>query len=387
MDVRFVEEKYVDDINRLMRYCFNLSNDAPGWFTKEILGEHHTIGAFEEDNLGASLCAWPYHIWFNGKEVGMGGIGNVATFPEYRYKKCVGSLLVKSLEIMRKRDQIFSLLSPFSYSFYRKYGWEMGYHYKRYTFEMDDFKKFKTVYGSYHTLGEENIDEMDRVYRSFIHRYNGTVIRDRDIWKKILKDQDKGTIHRYGVYSDCGELEGYLFYNINDGIFHIKELVYSSLESKEALFRFIYLHNAQASKIQWMAPSDDNTLFIIDNPRKDVKMVQGMMIRVIDVKKVLKLYPFSTKDAISFSIKVDDPWAEWNDKTFKVDIGDSIIVEDDLDDRFDIRCSIQTFSQLMIGYIDMVEGAEMGKIQGDREVIERVGALFHKKPTYINDFF
>ena len=60
-------------------------------------------------------------------------------------------------------------------------------------------------------------------------------------------------------------------------------------------------------RVVWRAPSDDNLILMLDNPRRDIKIVPGMMARIVDLQNVLLSYPFETEYPKSFVIKVDDP--------------------------------------------------------------------------------
>ena len=44
------------------------------------------IRLYEDEVLAAKIHIRPFQIWLNGQKIRMGGIANVATYPEYRKK-------------------------------------------------------------------------------------------------------------------------------------------------------------------------------------------------------------------------------------------------------------------------------------------------------------
>lgn len=87
----------------------------------------------EQGKLLSVLGLLPLEAWFQGKKLALGGIGGVATWPEARRQGCVGRLLSHALETMRKNGQSVSMLHPFSFPFYKKYGYEQTIDRKKYT--------------------------------------------------------------------------------------------------------------------------------------------------------------------------------------------------------------------------------------------------------------
>ncbi|HZG76641.1 MAG TPA: GNAT family N-acetyltransferase, partial [Paenibacillus sp.] len=81
-------------------------------------------GAFVDGTLAAKYTLLDFETWIHGVKFAMGGLAGVATWPDYRRQGLVAKLLAHSLETMRARGQTVSFLHPFSFPFYRKFGWE-----------------------------------------------------------------------------------------------------------------------------------------------------------------------------------------------------------------------------------------------------------------------
>lgn len=388
MEIRQVEPNYKEQAKRLWMYCFGMSEEVVERILSDIFKPDICLGAFIENDLVACLYILPFEIYFFQNSMKMGGIAGVATLPEYRRHYCARNLLIKALEVMKTRGQIFSMLAPFSYSFYRKYGWELCYHYKEYILNIEDFKKFGNGFGQFRPLNNEDILNMMEVYNKYMCVYNGAINRTKAQWERSMQ-KDGENVHKYGLFDEYGTLQGYILYTIGNGKFSIKELVYSSPKARDEIFKFIYMHSAQASQVVWRAPADDNTMLMLDNPRREIKIVPGMMARIVDLISVIKNYPFKTSCTGKFVLKVEDPWAPWNDGCFevKIDSGKAEIYKIQ-DDKWDVKCSIGTLTQIMMGYTSISEANNTGSIQVEHNnVIDRLQEILLPKVTFMNDFF
>ena len=390
MEIKNIKKEFLPELKELLNYCFGLDDEILERFVDDVYDPETCFGVFTEDNkLAASLSVIPYNIYFNEKTVGMGGISAVSTFPEYRNQSCAQKLLVKSLEFMKEKGDYFSFLNPFAYSFYRKYGWETGFEYKKYNMEIDHLRKFKDNNScKFKKLKKENWTDIDRVYNSFVKKYNGPVKRSEKNWKIHLKNQEAKNKKRYGCIDDNGQLQGYIFFKIKEAKMSIDELAYTSIRYKKEILRFIYSHRAQIDKISWRPPGDDNTILMLSDPEREHELSLGMMWRIIDVSKVMESYTFENNLNRSFTIKVKDPYADWNNGVFRVEInqGKVKMLETDLS-QGEISCSIQALSQLVSGYISLEERKALGDIEGRKEALDKFKKFIPDKNTYLNDYF
>jgi predicted acetyltransferase len=65
-------------------------------------------------------------VWVRGARLSMGGIRHVATAPEYQNRGYAGLLLRETLRSLRREGVCASILFPFSFRYYRKFGYELG---------------------------------------------------------------------------------------------------------------------------------------------------------------------------------------------------------------------------------------------------------------------
>lgn len=389
MEINFVSDIYKESIKHILNYCFQSPAGLGESFINETYIPENCLGCFDKDRLVALLYIHPYDMYYYGDIVSMGGIGVVSTLPEYRHHSCASNMLVKSLEIMKNRGYTFSALAPFSYSFYRKYGWELGFSNKKYIIPIEKLKGLGTGKGEFRPLTLKDRDRVSQVYRACAAKYNGAIDRNESNWASRLEKIGKNRNYGYGYSRQGSELNGYIFFSMNEGIFHVHEMMYDSLETKLELLRFIYYHSAQVKKVSWQAPLDDNTVLLLDNPRIEQKIEPGMMIRVVDVKMALRSYKYPDWYKGSFTINVDDKWAPWNNGAFEVVIEQgSVAVNEAEETAADISCNINTFSQFMLGYIGLKEAIELGKVSVyNHNIAEELKTIFKENLTYMTESF
>lgn len=385
------DERYVDEFISMLGYCFGIKEEDVKFEINSLFGKDESVilGAIDQELLQGALVINDFNIFWNGINVKMGGIGGVSTFPEAREKHVVAKLIGESLKIMRDNHQVFSLLAPFLYAFYRKYGWEWGTSQKVLEINISDLSHFKSGNYLVRPISGECIDQIKEVYETHYSNYNGPNKRTNLRWEILFENNKRNDTYSYGVYDDQDKLCGYIFYKIEDKIMKIIEMGYTSLSVKKQLLRFMYVHRAQVDKVVMNVPENDNTMLLLNNPRQDIKLNSGMMVRVVDVKRLLEIYPYKETMDLDFSISIKDEYASWNNKIFSVSkMGTEVKIDEGLLDQADISCSIQVFSQIAFGFLSFKEADELRLITCENKaLIEKLNKFMIIKPTFITDSF
>lgn len=387
IDDKQILQKFVD----LQCYCFNLDRDIVEFELDKMFGKDESIilGGFLDNQLQGSLIINDFNIYWNGLNVKMGGIGGVTTFPEARQNHVVSQLLIESLEIMNENNQIFSLLAPFSFSFYRKYGWEYGTTTKAIELDINGLSHFKSQGYALKPIGKEHIQTAKQVYEKYYSSYNGTSKRTDLRWDVTFERNLGNKVFSYGVFDDDDTLRGYIFYKLIDNQFVVREMVYDSLKVRKQLLYFIYVHRAQVEKVKFVMPENDKLDMILTNQKLKMVIEPYMMVRVINVKKALEMFPFRNVQILDFSIGIEDKYASWNNTVFEVKVDDDKIqVTENENGKPDISCSIQVFSQIIFGFLSVEEAFNLELIScEDIDIINKLNECIPKKCTYITDGF
>ena len=382
VDIRFLDNGYTKHVKDLVMYCFNFKDPDAQEFMTTITRMENVIGAFDENKLMASLEIRPYDIYYEKKQLRMGGIGGVSSYPEYRHGGVVRDLLTFSLRHMYENGYMWSFLGPFSFDFYRKYGWEIAFDKKRYEFDIRLLECFSVKEQKYVRLDHNDHVRMIALHNKLKKEENGVIIRKLDDIKRRVKD-----CYIYGIENE-NNLAGYIAYQIKDGVFKVLELCCEDIAIKKQLLGFIARHSAQAKTFSWLAPVNDDLALIIKEPKRQAELNHAMMARAVNVKAVLGAYDYGMSNG-HFIIKIIDPQVIDNNSTFIVDINDegAIVKEASFNDP-DIICQVNVFSQMAIGYAGFVRQYNAGRIEVQNpKAVELLSCVFKDKTTSVYDYF
>src|SRR5438132_11992154 len=124
MEIRPIAPEDLPAYQRIASLSFERGN--PVEISPERFGhpQRSRIGAYEGGRLRACLSIIDFRMFFGVYLRPCGGIAGVQSEPASRGRGYAGALLRRGLEIMREDGQYLSSLWPFSFDYYRRYGWE-----------------------------------------------------------------------------------------------------------------------------------------------------------------------------------------------------------------------------------------------------------------------
>jgi predicted acetyltransferase len=352
----------------------------------------HDWGAFDEQGaLLSALIIIPFESWIQGKKFAMGGIAGVATWPEARRQGCVSKLLVHSLETMRKNGQTFSMLHPFAFSFYRKYGWEMTVERKKYTIEASQLPPRLETTGRVKRISKPDLALLDEIYSTYASRYSGTLVRTPEWWETKIVSKD-GTVAVY--YNDADEPEGYVFYQVANRTLTVHDWVSISETSRKALWSFIGNHDSMIDQVTVVVPVDDSLPFLLADPRVKQEVIPYFMSRIVDAEAFVGLYPWAAGDREeSVILSLTDSHARWNNDVYHLtwSVEGSARVERLEEEAASregvISCDIQALTAMLTGNRKPSFLRQVGRISGTAENVERLERRIPERMTYLMDFF
>jgi predicted acetyltransferase len=356
-------------------------------------------GVFKDGKMTAKLALLPFRTWIGGKEFAMGGIASVSTWPEFRRRGYVADLLRHVLHVMKEQGQTVSFLHPFSFAFYRKYGWEAYCEYKQYEIPADRIPKLP------HTLGRVERTEdwtlLNRIYEAYAQTFNGMLVRDEEWWQEAVLG--RGSFTSAVWFDESGEPRGYIRYQVKNKEMTVKELVYLDDPARQGLWKFISNHDSMIDALKMTAPADDPLSFLLLNPRFKQEIVPYFMARIVDVAAFLEQYPFAaTGKPTSFILHLEDAHAEWNRGSYRVDVNAAGTAgvsryesspaadyhrEGDAPAPAGLSCDIQSLTAMFLGYRKPTLLHKVGRLQGSVEDVAALEGSLSWRLPYLVDFF
>lgn len=349
-------------------------------------------GAFVNDKLAAQLHIFDFDLYIGRRLFKMGGIASVATWPEYRRQGLVADLLRHSLQEMRAEGQTISLLHPFSFSFYRKFGWETYIEYKKYTLKTSELPP-KTAFLGRMERVEGQIALLNGIYEQYAQRYNGMLSRTEAWWRsRVFSSKPELT----AVYYDGnGDPKGYIIYAVKDKKMTIEEFVALDGEAYAAIWTYVGQHDSMIDSVTVTMPVDDILTYRLPNPRIGQELVSYFMARIVDVRSFISSYAFNESAEETFSnIRITDEHAPWNNGEFKLTVkpnGEGVLatLEGERQGGGEaLVIDIGSLTALLLGYRTLGELLDMGRASGISPADARqLEARIPKATTFLADFF
>ena len=124
-------------------------------------------------------------IRLRGRVVPLGGIGSVATHPDYRRRGLAHELLRRCEQRMRERGMVIGLLFSGLHAFYGQLGWVSIPARQLAVRRRDELGASVRV--SLRSFAPSDLDEVRALYDEYSGRFDGTVVRDLDYWDGQLR--------------------------------------------------------------------------------------------------------------------------------------------------------------------------------------------------------
>lgn len=358
------------------------------------------LGAFSPDGgrLLAALQIWPFLSFFQGRPMPVGGVAAVASWPEVRRQGLVARLLRESLALMREEGQVASLLYPFSYPFYRRYGWELGFARTQYEIplaELDPYRRPPN--GTFRPAEPDDLPALDALYRRFVSRWNGPLLRETTWWRDRVLHRagspergDRRTI----LLEEGPRLRAYVVYGFRSPaglgvleaparrVLQVYDWAAEDGSAFRALLSFLVQHDSMAARLSLPGPADWDLLPLLVNPRVEARRVAGAMIRIVDMDRFLTwIVPAGNQAAggtgaetapwPAIQIQVSDELAPWNEGAWLLSLtGEGArrmparARQRAAGPRHPIlRGSIQAWSQVLSGYLPALQAWHLGLLE------------------------
>ena len=347
---------------------------------EERLYEHW--GCFDEDgNLMACIINNDFRARFDGHIVKMGGIGGVATLPEYRYGGAVKETLRAILKDARANGEVFSSLYPFSHEFYRKAGYELFSPILEYSFPPAEVRGYKHTGWAKRIKKGESTEEMKRIYGEFAAKYN--LMLDRPESRYRIGDPF-GAEDFTMLLGDERGARAYLYYQtVRDGgnVLNVKDIAFTDAQGLRMCMGYLGRMSADYAKVKLALPSDIPLMQLLpESYQAGIRFREQPMARTTNVQRALEL--MKKPEGADFTIRVDDDFLPENSGVYRVTAEKVERTEADADLAVDQR----TFTLLALGALSLDEAVFRAdaEINANQAMLARV---FVKKPLFIADYF
>lgn len=391
--IRRLTSAELDDMFALSQFAFQFE------LTKDELEKSKkredpalSWGYFKDGHLAANMKIFPLEVYIHERVFAMGGVAGVATWPEYRRQGMVKQLLSHGLKVMKDAGQSVSFLYPFSFSYYRKYGWEHIVDRKKYMIKREQLPRFRDDSGRVERKQSDALPLLKQIYEEYGPRYNGPLKRSDDWWlHHTALSNKKSTIAVY--FDEMGRPRGYMVYRVMNKEMKIDEIIHLDESTRRGLWQFIANHDSMIDQVTLIAPTDDTLPFLLPDPRIGQELLPYFMGRIVDAKSFLQQYPFQEGGVKRLVLSLQDPVAPWNQGRFELRFErggqtDVRVYEQNQSDTPEgVECDIQTLAAMLLSDRRPTTLHESDRLTGDSQQIRQWEQIIPRKTPYFPDFF
>lgn len=362
-DIRPIEPHELEAFARLDAYAFGYEFSEAEVERYRRFGPRKTLlAAFADGRMVAHLGIIDFEIAFCGLSIPMGGIDDVATWPEDRRAGHTDRLLRAALERMRDAGQPLSMLYPTFFALYRRYGWATAGEEQHYTFRAPDLSLLPAPEpaGRCERLTLDQLGDVRDLYQRAAATMNGAILRGdmewsglrwmKPPWQLVLWRDDAGTAQGYVIHSyprRAGDGPA----SLADQTLRVRELIALTPAAYRALVMYLARHDL-VGRVTWAAPAGDSLPHILAAP--DVVRVETLpsfMLRIVELPAAVAARPYAAGPPARVVLRVADAAAPWNDGVWRIEVENGHGRAVRCDDAVDLSLDIATLSALYNGYL------------------------------------
>jgi predicted acetyltransferase len=332
MEIRKIELDECAELLRGFDYAFYEWTGGRAIAADEanLINPNDVLAVFVNGKLASALLNYKFQQSIRGVVKGMGGIGGVWTYPEYRTQGFARDLLKAAFCEMHELGMATSMLIPFKDSFYANFG---------YVTSNANLEVKAPISALGHTLhpeipGNWHVERVNAIsvkdeflvfmlalapqlHHGITLPVNVTDAQWQDLMAKYLcvkieQDGQLAAIAIYGINSNFRAALG-------DRLINIRHMYWKSLDARTKLFGFFASHRDQVRHISMDLPLGANFYQWFQNltdPCETKVGINAYMVRVVDVERAIADLPAHLEGKVTMAIT--DPFCNWNNDSFTI---------------------------------------------------------------------
>lgn len=373
----------------LYLYAFNKQDDAKRQdFFFYRYNQAIPYGIQKDNQLVSALYALPLKVGLKNVTYSMYGIGDVMSAPEYSGQGSASTLLRYALVKMNQNKVALSYLAPFSFTYYRRFGYEHIFNKLHYYIETTNLTKLQIQKNAAGTLKKGPLKQFISIIhplysQSFLTKQGG-LIRDEKWWHYLTLKNNWDVV----VYYDEAHIpQGYLIYERQAMVLTIKEFVFKTPLAKNALLNFIVKHQNSFEAVIYEAPNCEYSgIFYPDPTIFKTQIIPYMMARIVNLESFLTKYPFAASLDICFTLS--DPVISENEATWHLKTDTQVTKLTKTTQPAQINLTIQQLSQICLGATTATKLANLGLVSfSDTTCLTQLDQAFKQQTPSLVDYF
>ena len=347
-------------------------------------------GLFDDTGkMTSTIVTEPRRLTFEGAEIACDEVHMVGSLPEARGGGSIRSLMGELLRTMKAKGDPFAVLIPFSFAFYRKFGFELAASSMSQKIQIEQFQPFICTYRVKQVASQEDANAVRELYQAWSLSGNLASVKEDKDWlyhgngEFGERDWWFGNKQRYTyLFYEGDTAKAYLKFVFKEGpsgpftgSMEVIDIAFTDPEALRNVFGFIYGMRAKITEVKLDLPTEiDLSLMMPECDKVERKMGGHTMARVLNVEAVLGQMKHPAGQG-TYRIHIDDKFLPENTGTYEVCYEDGRAVRvNRTDEAADMTVTVETFCQLAIGLVDLQAALYRTgtRILGNEEVLRQV---------------
>lgn len=350
----------------------------------EVFGRRFILVVEDGGVIVSTLVCQPRPVYMFGSPVPHASTGAVATVPEARCRGCAGAMMAECVRLLRAEGVWLSSLWPFSYAYYRKFGWEIGAETRDYSAPGRVFSELGDA-GNVRLAVEADLVHVKTAYDDWAKGFNCLTQRNDIWWERVIPIRLLAEPNLI-VHETDGRIDGYAAYRTDseNKSIHVQEIAFLDAAHRRDMLAFLGGLEAEGT-VSFEAPADDLFLQEMPNPRLvNASVRSSFQFRVTDPPRAMEALAVDESVSARVSFAISDPVFDegWR---FGVEVGDGTVTLTKPDPKRTLEMDVMTFARLYSGYLTAFDAWELGKLEvsGDAmDVLLIAGDVFSPLTPY-----
>ena len=346
----------------------------------------------EEGTITACMVLPRYQMRYEGAWVPMVGIGGVASLPEHRSGGAIRQIFESELPRCRAEGAVFTMLYPFSHSFYRKFGYELCQLPTAWQVPAESLRHLPCSCQVDMLQPGCDLSPLKQVYDAYLGQCQLAIQREDRHWRELLgKASYKDRRYSY-LFSQEGKALSYVVIQAeNDGPYSkagvVRELAWSCPQGLREALGFLNRLAAQYGRFRITLPQGTLLPALVDECYDCKPSCHDQpMARVLQAAEAFRLRPLA--QGVRCRVAVEDPFLPENTGVFALTgAGDQTQVEQlPLSEEWDLSVDPGTLTQLLLGTLTLEEALCKPQValRGNAQALEQA---FPKAAVFLNEYF
>jgi predicted acetyltransferase len=348
-------------------------------------------GLFDNGALKSALTIRDFRMYIGGAIAPMGGIAGVGTFSDARRAGYAAELLTRCIDDMNNLGYAVSMLFPFSYRYYRKFGWELAGQSASYSIVNRQNLPPHPEASLVRAMRARDKGRLTSCYDGFARAYTGMLRRDNQAWKQKFRRWKKVGDRVY-LIEERGRTIGYLTCQMSAGpagrIANVDEFVARNARAVRACIGFLAREPRGIAEVRLRAPARPLLWEFLHEPYCATSVLPLCQFRIVNLARALMLRGYDAGVRASLVVRLTDETAPWNAGTWAISVSRGRAAVRRVSSAPHVVMDQRPFVQLYMGYLSLRDLRNSGRAKvKNPAAFKACDAMFGGQRQYILDHF